>query len=203
MKVRGEDIRSYGPGKFSTKLDSYVYQASLDGVDDEIGSVEELGWYGVIWGLGKEGANDVDEIAQKEHGEPLTKDEFDLLASAAAMIISEDSQGFVNVQYFDTRGEGDEAWEAIQKEYEEYYEGEPEEEEMEENPRRKVHGPGRSQMESRTERMIASLISQIQSIGQELEDNFEAGEFGDVAADASTLEDFAKRLYDLLEKLED
>ena len=37
-----DTIRPYGPGKFSTILDSYVYQVSLEGgCDDEIGSVDQ------------------------------------------------------------------------------------------------------------------------------------------------------------------
>lgn len=43
-------IRSYGPGKFDTILDSYVYAVSLDGgTDDEAGDVSECGaWYGLM-----------------------------------------------------------------------------------------------------------------------------------------------------------
>jgi hypothetical protein len=39
-----QGIRPYGPGKFDTMLDAYVYDVSLDGgCDDEVGSVEENG----------------------------------------------------------------------------------------------------------------------------------------------------------------
>ena len=50
-----DEIRSYGPGKFSTILDSYVYSVSLDGgCDEEEGSVDECGaWYGIMGMVGR------------------------------------------------------------------------------------------------------------------------------------------------------
>ena len=67
-------IRSYGPGKFSTVLDSYVYELSLDGgPDEEAGSVDEGGWYGFM-NVGEGFAEAVTEIAD-EHGDVLTPEE--------------------------------------------------------------------------------------------------------------------------------
>ena len=43
-------IRPYGLGKFSTILDSYVYQFSLDSTDDECGDADTTGWYGLLDG---------------------------------------------------------------------------------------------------------------------------------------------------------
>jgi len=43
------DIRPYGPGKFNTILDSYVYSVSLDGGCDEEESNSDAGiWYGLM-----------------------------------------------------------------------------------------------------------------------------------------------------------
>jgi hypothetical protein len=42
-------IRPYGPGKFSTVLDSYVYQVTLDGAcDEETGNTNGGSWYGLM-----------------------------------------------------------------------------------------------------------------------------------------------------------
>lgn len=41
-------IRSYGPGKFDTILDAYVYDVSLNGADDECGESDSFGWFGMM-----------------------------------------------------------------------------------------------------------------------------------------------------------
>lgn len=105
-------IRSYGPGKFNTILDSYVYGVSLDGgTDAECGSVDELGWYGLM----RNG-----RTIFKDHDpnlEPLNDAEKKLLTESAGVILSEDSNGFVYVQYFETTMELNAAWSKIESEY--------------------------------------------------------------------------------------
>lgn len=95
-------IRPYGPGKFDSMMDSFVYGLSLDGCDEETGSVEEDGWYGLLrgWTI----PSDAD----------LTKDERAVFASHVGAIICEDSQGFVTVDYYATPEELNEAWNAIE-----------------------------------------------------------------------------------------
>lgn len=87
-------IRPYGPGKFDTIMDSIVYGASLDGgPDEECGSVQELGWYGLLH----------TPILNDEERHKLTAEELRLIDASAGCILSEDSNGFVNVEYFDTK----------------------------------------------------------------------------------------------------
>jgi len=108
-----DDIRTYGPGKFNTILDSYVYQVSLDGgCDDEIGSVDEGGWFGLMRN-GHTIFKDHDPLL-----ETLNEAEREKLTSSAGVILSEDSNGFLSVDYFNTDAELDEAWDRIVSDHE-------------------------------------------------------------------------------------
>ena len=91
-------IRSYGPGKFDTILDCHIYQASLDGCDEETGSAVDMGvWYGLLRGRVK--------VSEK-----LTEEEAKLLNTSVGIILSENSDGFVTVEYYSDREELDAAW---------------------------------------------------------------------------------------------
>ena len=108
-----DTIRSYGPGKFDTILDSYVYDVSLDGgLDEELGDANGGGRYGLMRD-GKTIFRDNDPFL-----ETLNDAERELLESSAGVIISEDSQGFVGVGYYETEAELDAAWAAIEADFE-------------------------------------------------------------------------------------
>jgi hypothetical protein len=103
------EIRSYGPGKFNTILDAYVYGVSLDGgCDDELSG---YGWYGLMR-HGRTIFKDHDPLL-----ESLNEAEQDQLTSAAGVILHEDLQGFVYVTYYDTIEALDADWDAIQADY--------------------------------------------------------------------------------------
>lgn len=82
------------PGKFegneSQLMAQAVYQASLDGTDEELGDVDNFGWYGLVKG------------------------------KRYSFILSEDSQGFVTVNY-GTHAEMKAQWDKIEKAYDEFY----------------------------------------------------------------------------------
>lgn len=103
------EIRPYGPGKFSTILDAYVYSVSLDGGADEEESDGNGGdWFGLMRN-GRTIFRDHDPML-----EPLNEAEQEQLTSCAGVILHEDSQGFVYVDYYDTDAELNEAWTEIQ-----------------------------------------------------------------------------------------
>lgn len=102
-----QGIRPYGPGKFDTIVDSYVYDLSLNGCDEETGEAETTGWYGRINGPFKLSEEPFDQV-------DLTWEEKHLISTTAGCIISEDSQGFVSVEYFDSAAELEGAWCAIE-----------------------------------------------------------------------------------------
>lgn len=116
-------IRSYGPGKFDTILDSYVYAVSLDGgADEEMGDVGGFGWYGMMGN--DEGVLASAVIAEaKRAGEPLNKDETSFILSAkGGVIMTEDNQGFVGVAYFTSEKARRKRWKEIEEEYAEFEE---------------------------------------------------------------------------------
>lgn len=102
-------IRNYGPGKFNTILDSYVYDVSLDGgCDAEEGSVDSGRWYGLMR-HGRTIFKDHDPNLEK-----LNDEERELLTSSAGVILTEDSYGFVYVKYFTDMKALDAEWAEIE-----------------------------------------------------------------------------------------
>jgi hypothetical protein len=110
-----DTIRSYGPGKFSTILDSYVYSVSLDGgCDAETGDSSTTGWYGLMR-HGRTIFRDHDPML-----ETLNEAEREKLTTCAGVILFEDSNGFVSITYYDTEEKLDAVWAQIEKENEEF-----------------------------------------------------------------------------------
>lgn len=102
-------IRPYGPGKFDTILDSYVYTVSLDGIDEEAGDAG-TGWYGLLRGDLREAVTD----AAHEAKDKLTQEELKFLAeNKAGAIIEETDQGFVSVENFSDDVVLDKEWARI------------------------------------------------------------------------------------------
>jgi hypothetical protein len=122
-------IRRYGPGKFNTILDSLVYGSETD---QDIGSTDELGAYGLIelndLKVAKEFLAEIWRTAVKFGEAPLTKDECALILKTRRIILREGEQGFVDVEYLDMFS-GDARWHEINKEYEEFYSGQGEQSE--------------------------------------------------------------------------
>ena len=105
-----DTIRPYGPGKFSTVLDSYVYSVSLDGGCDEESS-DGGEWSGVMRN-GRTIFRDHDPLL-----ETLNTAEQEKLTSSAGVILREDSSGFVYVTYYDTADSLELAWSQIVDEF--------------------------------------------------------------------------------------
>jgi hypothetical protein len=126
-----DGIRSYGPGKFYTVLDSYAYEVSGDGgADEEASYGEGNGWDGLLW-VDKNLSESIREIA-KENDDELTEEEEDLLKSSKAVIFFERSDGIVEADWFDTKDEAQKAWANVLVATEEGEEEEDDEEEEEE-----------------------------------------------------------------------
>lgn len=128
-----QGIRRYGPGKFDTILDSYVYGLSLDGGAEDAGDVSEIGIVYSRIELGPDAVKDIEEKLAQDKEEPLTPEERELLEQSFGAILTENDQGFVSVDYFETKKEYDKDWKEVEAEVEEMYEGGEEEgEEVEE-----------------------------------------------------------------------
>lgn len=114
-------IRSYGPGKHNTILDSYIYELTMDGGCEEMGSVDELNHFALVH-LGRDGLKDVARVA-REQGGKLTLEEARLVRRSYGAIVETNDQGFVNVGYYKTKAKLDKEWKKIEREYEKYYDG--------------------------------------------------------------------------------
>jgi hypothetical protein len=84
-----------GPGKFEGEL--RIIQWVYEEPDEEVGSVDALGWYG------------------RYSGKIKGRGPFHV-------IVSENSQGFVSGRTFASEKELEKVWDAILDEYDEYYE---------------------------------------------------------------------------------
>ena len=120
-------IRSYGPGKFSTIIDSYAFEAGTNGIDEEESYPNGGGWYGLLW-LDDSARDAVIDIAIDQNRDKLTNEEMKLLKSAKAIIFFERSDGIVEAEWFYNKKEAQEDWADIQKEFEEEEEDEEEDE---------------------------------------------------------------------------
>ncbi len=98
-----EALRPYGPGKFNTVVDSWLYQSLDTGADDELTPCEGE-WIGKVNGnqngLGYRDGCWLD----------LTNDETTFLANQIGAILFEASNGFVTVEYFGDRTGFEERW---------------------------------------------------------------------------------------------
>jgi len=140
-------IRSYGPGKFTNVVDQYVWGLTGDGADVEAGDSQDFGWYGLV----KLTDEDVERVVgmAAEAKDVLTDDEIDLLNESEGVIVSENDQGFVHVEYFDDAADLEDAWNEVEAAAEEFYaeegeegeEGEEEDEEEGEEEAEEVEEP--------------------------------------------------------------
>lgn len=106
-------VRPYGPGKFDTLLDAYVYEVSLGGCcDEEIDSETGCGTYYALMRGGRSIFRDHDPDL-----ETLNECEKELLTGCAGVILSEDSNGFVYAKYYDTEEQLDAEWCEIQENF--------------------------------------------------------------------------------------
>ena len=124
-------IRSYGPGKFYTLLDSFAYEMALDGgVDEEASYGEGDGWYGLVW-LDDDSLDQIMGIAKGEK-ETLTEEEEDLVDDSVAVIFFERSDGIVEADWFDEKKDAEKQWAEIEADTSSDEAEEEEEEEEEE-----------------------------------------------------------------------
>jgi len=114
-------IRRYGPGKFDTMLESYLY-----GMEDEsIGESETFGYYALVRLENPHAVQTIIDGIEEEEGS-LTADEKALLRESAGFIWSEDSQGFVSFEWYpaDDAEEMENSWQELLDEWDEFGGGE-------------------------------------------------------------------------------
>lgn len=98
--------------RFDNDLDQYVYGLSLDGwCEFETGTVDDVGWNGTFSG-------EPGFLAQPDDRDYRALDDEDkeFIASVVGVIVSQDSQGFVSIEYYDEteRDKLSADWQAIE-----------------------------------------------------------------------------------------
>lgn len=122
MKGNQEGLRRYAhPGKFEGELHiaQYVYALVMEGWGDTAGSVPDYGQVYNALDMGEEALKRIEEIA-KEEGDALTPAERNLILKSAGAIMSEGEQGFVGVEFHETKAALDKAWDEIEAGIEEF-----------------------------------------------------------------------------------
>ena len=110
MTLRKADLGKFEGGLY---IDQYAFDITLDGVDDEIGDISEDGiWYGKIY----RGTDTIYSLIKKrmdDDEDKMTPDEEEYLADVVGIIVSEDDQGFVNVDYYESDEDLKKDWDKI------------------------------------------------------------------------------------------
>lgn len=91
-----------------SRMIGWVHEVSQRFIDEEAGSIEvESGWCGILRG---NPLSEVEKIANS-YGEDLTQEEKNLLNKTAGVIVYEELDGLVKVQYYEDDRELEQAWE--------------------------------------------------------------------------------------------
>lgn len=132
-----DEIRAYGPGKFNTILDSAVFNLAQDGVDEELAD-QGYGWRGKIvvdttngWELGTDVDNNVPDPK-------LNPAEIEFLNLQVGCILTETTDGHVDIEYFEDPEALQGRWAEIESEFAEFA---GDEEAMDGDPGDKDPGP--------------------------------------------------------------
>ena len=105
-----EQIRPYGPGKFSTQVDAYVYELAQEGLNDEFTSTDGS-WLGLLQAAPETPLYDPKVETKTE----LNGAEQRFLQTKAGVIIEENGDGLITVDYFETPEELNDAWDALRE----------------------------------------------------------------------------------------
>ena len=106
-----DQIRPYGPGKFSTQVDAYLYSLAQEGLNDEFTSKDQH-WFGLL----KADATTPLYDSEFECSVELNNAEQRFLASKAGAGLDENPDGNVTVEYFDKEEDLTTYWEGIMAE---------------------------------------------------------------------------------------
>ncbi len=105
-------------------IDQYIYEMAGE-AGHYIGDIETTG-LATPMKFDPLLVSDVEEAIKKD-GDYLRKEEREFLLGMAGAIVIEDSQGFVDIDYFEDKNELQAAIKKLEKEYEEFYEEHEEE----------------------------------------------------------------------------
>lgn len=108
-------IRSRGPGKFGTILDSYVYGATMEGgADVEVSYPDGKGWFGFVR-MDRDMRAHVAQLAREDNNE-LTVAELEMLNENSAIILHERSDGYVESTWYHDVTKATRVWDKLEAE---------------------------------------------------------------------------------------
>jgi hypothetical protein len=106
------EIRRYGPGKFDTLLDSYLWDATLDsGADEETGYPDGGGWFGKL--RFDAGMLASVQNAAADNNDKLTDNEAHEIKKNYGVILFERSDGIVEVAWYAKQAKLEADWNKI------------------------------------------------------------------------------------------
>jgi len=118
------------PGKFSSPLDEYVYQLSLESTGEELGNVEDIGYHARLNQIefsdiirAAEDVGEDEHSARKAWEREFKGTRLRFLDHIPSAIVQVNNQGFVGVTYYTDERHADNAWEEIQTEYDDFMSG--------------------------------------------------------------------------------
>ena len=95
-------IRQYGPGKFNSHLEAAVYHVSLGGgPDQECGESESTGWFGLMRWDQSEAMLDCVRDSAIHLSDHLTLEEMEKVRDSCGVIMMENNEGFVEMEWFE------------------------------------------------------------------------------------------------------
>lgn len=106
-----EQIRPYGPGRFATTTDAYVYELAQEGLSDEF-TTTDGSWLGLLRADAEAPLYDPAVTTTKTQ---LNGAEQRFLLSKAGVILEESGEGAITVDYFESAEELNDAWEALKE----------------------------------------------------------------------------------------
>jgi hypothetical protein len=112
-----DEIRSYGPGKFNTILDSAVWNLAQDGVDEELAD-QGYGWRGKLTTAQDSALGD--EVNNNVPDPTLNPAEIEFLNLQVGAILTETTDGHVDVEYFEDAEALQLRWAEIESEFAEF-----------------------------------------------------------------------------------
>ena len=107
------EIRSYGPGKFNTLIDEAVFHLAADGADEELAE-EGFGSRQLL-------RADPDLSEAIPHSQtPLNNAEVDFLTRQRGAILSETTDGFITVDYYEDPEQLEAAWAQVREDFSDF-----------------------------------------------------------------------------------
>lgn len=111
------DPNFFGGGKFSSELDERLWSMSMDGVSEEIGTTDDIGWHGFFL----LGTDDLLSMGAIDFAESMPTDENGRKVLPHGALVATDDRGFVYTELYATEQDYDAAIAEVQKHHDIFF----------------------------------------------------------------------------------